>query len=400
MKKLSFIHVLAICISFASCTDHNTFSGYQTDKSRLKTIVLDNLHFEKKVILDSLFEVSRLVFLESKEDVVIGSYDKIIINDSLLYILDKTITHAVYCFDLQGKFNFKISSLGEGPSEYIELRDITIDGSLLEVLDFGGGKILHYDKYNGNLKASLKLDRKTNYRSFEKLNGVYTVAHGNNCGLLGDCFNLSFYDERLSKKASFFPIHDILKKSDYRGENHFFRNLDEVYFKEVLNDTIYEINFNSGNPSAAFAIDFGQFTMPNKFKYSRNNSGFLSILEYSQKNNVTWGVYDFYKAGEIVFFRFTLNSLRSVFVDTERMKGLTFDGYTTNNPFLIGDPIGAYKDDFISQLPAERIISILKNNFYTEDSIALRALQKEFFETTQNFQASDNSILIFYQVRL
>lgn len=400
MKKLSFIHVFAIYLSFLSCTDHNTFSGYQTEKSKLKTIVLDNLHFEKKVILDSLFEVSRLVFLESREDVLIGSYDKIIINDSLLYILDKTITHSIYCFDLEGNFNFKISSLGEGPSEYIELRDITIDGSLLEVLDFAGGKILHYDKDNGTLKGSLKLDRKTNYRAFEKLDGVYTVAHGNNCGLLGDCLNLSFYDEVLDKKASFFPIHEIVKKSDYRGEYHFFRNLDEVYYKEVLNDTIYEINFKSGNPSAAFAIDFGQFAMPNNFKYSRKNSGFLSILEYSQKNSVTWGIYDFYKAGEIVFFRFTLNSLRSVFVDIESMNGVTFDGYTTNNPFLIGDPIGAYKDDFISQLPAERIVSILKNNFYTEDSIAIRTLQKEFFETTQNFQPSNNSILVFYQVKV
>ena len=70
----------------------------------------------------------KLVKLES-DSCTVGKIDKIICNDSLLYIMDAYITNEVYVFTQEGRFVSKISRRGHGKCEYTQLSDIYFDTS-------------------------------------------------------------------------------------------------------------------------------------------------------------------------------------------------------------------------------------------------------------------------------
>jgi len=401
MKNI-LIYFSFLLISTIACTHKNSFDAYQSNKKEMVIIEIDNIPYKREVILDSLFRTSRIIILETSGDNLIGSYDKLMISDNIIYILDKKVTQAIYAFNFDGSFRFKIARLGEGPGEYREIRDFTVASGSdhLELMDFPGGQILKFDKLSGELEADVRLNKNTYYAAFEKIGNQYITAHANNCGLLEDCFNLSFHDHDFEMLSTHFPIHTDLLKNNYRGEFHFSRNENQILYKEVLNDTIYKIDPIDQQVSAAFAIDFGKYKIPDTFKYSRKNSGLESLIKYGQLNQATWGIHDFYQSSNVLFIRFPLPNLRTLYFDLKSAKGISFDRYKTNNLFYLGDPISAHQDAFISQIPAETIVGILKNNFYTKDSIAVREYYKEFFDKTKHIKNDSNSILVFYEVKI
>lgn len=162
------ILILLFFLSF-SCDSDDSFVTYQNHSGNETHIDVEEIPFQQKYVLDSLLEIIKVLKLESGDDIFIGSYDKILLNDDVLCIMDNKITHSIFSFDQEGNFLFKISNLGEGPDEYLEIRDFTIsnDSETLDLLDFGGRKILKYNKKNGELVETIRIDRGT-YIYFRK----------------------------------------------------------------------------------------------------------------------------------------------------------------------------------------------------------------------------------------
>ena len=106
---------MKICITFlllllvVSCTSENSFNSYSTLKNGNVLIDVDNLNYEKSIIIDSIFRLRKIVKLESNEESFIGSYDKLLIEENRVYIMDSSITFSIFVFDFEGNFLFKIS---------------------------------------------------------------------------------------------------------------------------------------------------------------------------------------------------------------------------------------------------------------------------------------------------
>lgn len=102
---------------------------------------------------------SYLIYLETKEDNLIGSIDKLIFWSDRIIILDKKIVNGFFIFDTKGKFIKKVASIGRGFAEYNQITDITInkEDSLIVVYDHTSKKAMFF-----NLEGDFYNEKKVN----------------------------------------------------------------------------------------------------------------------------------------------------------------------------------------------------------------------------------------------
>ena len=394
MKAQFFIFSLLVLIS---CTEGNSFNSFATLKDGIVQINIDDLKFEKSIVIDSIFKIEKIVKLESNGDSFIGSYDKILIEQDRIFIMDSSITFSIFVFDFGGNFLFKIFSFGEGPNEYLELRDFTLSPSTntIDVLDFGGKKVLRFSKQNGEFLEMERLDRNSYYRSMEKIDGGYVSSHVNNCGVLEDCFNVSFLRDDLIVESNSLAMNKYLKNYDFKGDPQFSRNSDRVFFKEIYNDTIYEVLPASNQLRAAFSIDFGKFRLPNDFKYSRKNSNLNDALQYALTNNFTLGLKDFFVSENYLYFRYGTPGLREVIIDLNTLENVSFQRYITSNFLYTGTVSAVFQNQFVKVISGEEINSLVKNYYDRKDSLEIRKEYSEFYILAKDIDSGSNGILTF-----
>jgi hypothetical protein len=68
----------------------------------------------------------RYVPLETSDECLIGDADKTLIRNNKIYVADFSSAMALFVFDMNGKFLFKIARRGQGPGEYTSFRDFDI----------------------------------------------------------------------------------------------------------------------------------------------------------------------------------------------------------------------------------------------------------------------------------
>ena len=112
-------------IMLISCSSKNNQQELSLDGAYY-TIDLD-AEKEDPIPLSSLFKSVRTVILETGEDFLIGNISTIHVFDGHIYILDSRKAKGLYVFDMEGRFIRKIGGLGQGPGEYLEPADFTLD---------------------------------------------------------------------------------------------------------------------------------------------------------------------------------------------------------------------------------------------------------------------------------
>ena len=118
MKSLKFFFYVLFClfvsVLIVSCIETS---------NKVTTISFNPRAKKRNVFKTGVIKSVRLVKLES-DSCIIGEVDKIICNDTLLYILDRHIANEVFIFTKEGRFVNKISRHGHGKYEYTQLFDI------------------------------------------------------------------------------------------------------------------------------------------------------------------------------------------------------------------------------------------------------------------------------------
>lgn len=114
--------------------------------------------FDKPTLIintKDIIEYVRYVPLETNDDCLISSIEKIIIYQNYMYILDN-FGKSVLVFDDQGKFISRIGREGKAPGEYINPINITIDENkqFLHVFDDRASKVLSYDLSGNYIKET------------------------------------------------------------------------------------------------------------------------------------------------------------------------------------------------------------------------------------------------------
>ena len=93
-----------------------------------------------------MFDSVTYISLETQSDNEIGQISRILYHYGK-YIVTDMLTNRVFIFNEDGKYYSKIDAIGNGPEEYVQITDITIDkyNERIKVLDAMQGKIVSYD---------------------------------------------------------------------------------------------------------------------------------------------------------------------------------------------------------------------------------------------------------------
>lgn len=134
--------------------------GYQkelsTDEAYYKVDV-DTLKNRGVCPISTYFKSVKPILLETSENNLLKSIDAIQITDDYIFILDRQYKK-LYCFNKTGRFIRQIGHLGNGPGEFSNISDFTLNknNKLIFILDNYTSKI-HVYKFTGEHISSINI---------------------------------------------------------------------------------------------------------------------------------------------------------------------------------------------------------------------------------------------------
>jgi len=139
MKK-KVIYLTVVFLLLFSCTNSKT-----PEYSFEDVPIIIDMEAVKKDTLK--IKYIKFIPLETTDDCLIGGYCKTMIKNNRIYLCDCSHANALFVFDMNGKYLFKIARMGQGPGEYIRIMDFDIDkNGDIYLFDAGYGKrILVFD---------------------------------------------------------------------------------------------------------------------------------------------------------------------------------------------------------------------------------------------------------------
>ena len=268
-----FIANLYVLLLGCRANTASTYEGFDLD-----TVVV---HVDKPIQknVKDYFSQLEIIPLETNKESAIGQIDRIIMDNDLLYILDRA-RGAILIFNKEGDFLQKIERRGRGPEEYISLLDFSLNrnsGRLSVLTDIPAG-IKRYDP-NGRFINSEELS-------------VYFKEITNNKGQ-DVLFNTRKQNEdhhylwfkngtSYTKKVPFEKTNDIYPHGPLIVESQylcFTRRYDHVIMKIENEDAV-----------PVYYLDFGAHWLSDR-KFADNENDKEFIISESRKNTICHTVY-------------------------------------------------------------------------------------------------------------
>ncbi len=234
------------------------------------------------VKLSELFKVLNVVQLETNDSSLIGlQVEKMECYKNKIFILNRLHSHRnILCFDMDGKFLFKIDQMGQGPREYTYLGYFFIDKFKENiVVQTESNRFLFYD-LNG--KYINEVIGKDEYfaRQISQLNDSVLMAYNDS--------ELQPYGYSLLELDS--KTYNIRKKSKKIKET--INNMGfppiSIFRSQILyyctNDTIYDIS-RIDDERSAYYVDFGKKQYQYKKSLSSASSDEIPQSVLAEFNN-------------------------------------------------------------------------------------------------------------------
>jgi hypothetical protein len=204
--------------------------------------------------MDSVKRVSSIEFsdvryvpLETSDECLIGDASKTLIRNNKIYVADFRSAMALFIFDMNGKFLFKIARRGQGPGEYVTFHDFDIQtNGDIYMFDQSKKKFLIYNSTGEYLR---EIYSDFYFSGFCLVNNrMYwskLIEHGNMFA------GLAAYD--MTNKKTEFILKDE-KNSHKTGiiySNHdFYYSPDNtVYYSPQFSEIIYSLGENGVRPA-------------------------------------------------------------------------------------------------------------------------------------------------------
>ncbi|WP_221659772.1 6-bladed beta-propeller [Bacteroides salyersiae] len=352
-------------------------------------------------LVDTIYGVK----LETTDESIIGTVDKIRIKNKCIYILDRYKTRSLRIFDLTGKYLLSVGRNGNGPGEYVEPTDFSVDQNGITVYDQFQAKFLYY-----NLKGKFLREKRlpfTFVQFYQYSSNSYIMY-----GLDADNYHLKdLLDYSIWKCDSTFRIDRFgmyRKKDEYisilsnTALNEF---SNKLYFHDARKDTIYSVD-STGVLRYDYIVDFGRKTPPLSMFMVKNDK------EYMQNRNVderyVFG-HNFAVTPHYFYYNFSMGSLLFHLIYSKKtgqvysapriINDVNYLFPFTNILTAEGDTLIGYSDamsicDYYKKIPKDKWTQI-KNQYGVVLANEGRAA-KVFGES---LRAEDNPVIIFYVLK-
>lgn len=263
MKIFNYILVGGILI-LTQCQDASNLSSIPS----VKVDVTEN----KEGKTSDYFTCSEIIVLETCENSLISSIDRLIRTENNIYILDKS-RKQIFIFDHHGKFIKALNHRGRAPGEYIQIVDAGVDTLNKQIIVMADIPmcILYYD-LQGN---------------FIKQKPLPHLLDNIICENGKEFFYNTYYKE--DKKKDYYiwfsEVLDCRKELPLQKNNNFFLkgpriiNSSGILFTKRYDNTVFSLKNDTITPEIRF--DFGENNIPPHLKENLNDKKFY--LECMQK---------------------------------------------------------------------------------------------------------------------
>jgi len=345
MKNPYLIFSLIIIFFFTSCKNK------KDEVKDILTIYVDN-SVKSKVAYDISKDVNPdfdIVALETKEDCLIGTVDKMIFENDKYYILSK-LTNSVLTFSSTGKHISTLNKQGQGPDEYVQINNFAIEGENIWICDKHSYKILCFDKeHNVVDRISLKESRFW-VEEIEYSNG-YLYLINNWIGNNKINYNIGIYDIKEKKLALEKPYSPLDPYTLFRHPlRQAIKNKERLLVTFSYNDTLFSINNKEIAPQYRFIFSERMINTPMRIEEETDDSQYIYginkidetnnnvILTYGDDKSYYFAIYNKEKESCEVFYRIINKSLGGM-----NMLGMDFQN---QNIFSIRSNIPALREYF------------------------------------------------------
>ena len=202
-----------------------------------------------------------LVMLETKDESLLGTIDKLIEFNERIYVLDK-MRKSVLVFDSVGNYLHRIGNVGDGPGEYSALSDFSLNESTGDVyLLTNSSEVYIYDS-GGNYLTKKKISNSLLWNiccynlNFICSSNHLTYTSGD------DAFLFYHFDESFKLLNKEVPVYSEQIYSPLFVSSPFMVWKGNVYYFDNYFNTIY--SFKNRNALPIYKIDFA-YPMPIDF---------------------------------------------------------------------------------------------------------------------------------------
>ena len=340
------------------------------------TIKVKDFDGNKPYNIENVIDSVSFIRLTTEDEAILGAIDQIILMDTCLLVRDSYKTKSVKLFSMSGQFLRTIGSAGQGPGEYIEPTHMAITDDKIAIYDQFMRKISFYE-IDGSFIYSLNIPFfSLKFHIFDENHYLFYAVNSDNREHKS-IYGYSIFD---CDSSFVFKSHGFYKKHDsYFNivDNHnFFAKNDLVYFRPVYNDTIYTIS-KDNTINAEYALDFGNKTVPQKFRNGESSRAYKKALESEEymfmdgnffltENYLLFSYMKAYarydciyslSSGETVAFHNRTNLFPLVFANIIGATDEAFVGYMF--PAMVSQQLEGWKklpyDDLIKQFGEERV---------------------------------------------
>lgn len=191
----------------------------------------------------------RIIKLETTPQSLIGRINKIVVQDEYIFIADTELSKALFIFDRKGKFLGKVGDRGEGPTEYYDVSDFTIDvdqGKII-LLDLTGRKLNFYT-LEGRFLHSKSIPFL--FSGIESLDSTTwaLASQGAYNGHMPDIdgYSLIVCDTNFNIQTMYFPSDPMQRDFSYYNQRQLRKFGEYVFYYPRYSNSVYEVNVDGG----------------------------------------------------------------------------------------------------------------------------------------------------------
>ena len=388
----TFIIFFLILILLSGC------SKQQKNKVDVVPVIAVNFpNNQTKIHLNDIAKNVSFIRLETNGDCLIRGVSKLEIYDDRMFVFYSGLTGShLYCFDLQGKFLFKVGGIGQGPGEYRSLNDFAIDienGCLWLVDDTK--KILKYD-LNGKFVEQYSTDFSImNLCMIDASESLMAIRLGfnpdNNHSLL--IYSLT------DKKNHYQKESEIINLTRVVVTNTFYKSKERLIYAEPFNDTIFTVTKENIEPY--YVIDFGKRKLPKDLFINPQPQNVIEQLT-NPDNKYSGLAMNPKEISNVLFFDYYYSGKKIIAIYLRESKNVI----SINEFLFIGKAFEASKCYFHAKQD-NQFICFLPANLLIEEITPVKKKQQldygsysDITELLPNLREDDNPVMVIGELNI
>lgn len=378
MKNLFFLLFLLLIYSCNKIAHNN------------KNQISINVNERRSIKLSEIISNYHYIKLETNENSLIGEILKIKVVKNNLYILDDRKALALFVFDINGKFLFKINNRGKGPGQFIRPCDFLIDTVKNRIMigDAGQRKIIYYDN-KGNYINEIKTQFFFNSFEMYKNNLFFDLVNNPYNGKSNTLIVTNLNGEISS---SFIPFDKKISELGITSRNPFALINDTLLFLPTISNKIFSLSATKAD--IKYSMDFGTNWPTSEILNMNNVKNPMYILQKANKADYVLFL-NCNTTDKIINFNYTLRGEQQVAYYFKEHRKLIIGNKFIDDIGCGGYniPIGSYQNEFIG------VIQLEDTKVKSLDRLNKKSLSPELLKIAKDSKEGDNPILIFINLK-